>query len=209
MGGIANMLSDLLGSKVKKASKIMDVGMDVGIGVIDAAKSGIKHAALNALKERANSVARDWMLKEFNLDVGKNGINAASLTRLVNESIKSHGLNLELSNIGDVRAVRNEITKYAVELILEEMQKAAGAEPSDKSPTDFANRIIVLARKKIADEIDNQGGLLDNFQPDKYALRVIENYGKPKEQAPSALPPEEAEKNRERQKKYRAAHKGE
>lgn len=198
---MANLLRDVLGSKVKKASKIMDVGMDVGIGVIDAAKGAIKGAAISALKERANTMARDWMMQEYHLDVGKNGINSASLTRLVNAALANHGSGLEISNIGDVRAIRNEVTKHAVKLILEEL--------GGESPSDLANRIIKLSREKLENEIDGMGPILEQFRPDPVAVRTLELYGEIKVQEPSKLPDEEAENNRERQRKYRAAHKGE
>lgn len=198
---MANLLHDVLGSKVKKASKIMDVGMDVGIGVIDAAKGAIKGAAISALKERANTMARDWMMQEYHLDVGKNGINSASLTRLVNTALANHGSGLEISNIGDVRAIRNEVTKHAVKLILEEL--------GGESPSDLANRIIKLSREKLEDEIDGMGPILEQFRPDPVAVRTLELYGEIKVQESSKLPDEEAENNRERQRKYRAAHKGE
>lgn len=198
---IVNLLTDVLGGKVKKAAKIMDVGLDAATGALDVAKAGIKYAAINALKERANTMARDWMMQEFHLDVGKNGINSASLTRLVNTALANHGSGLEISNIGDVRAIRNEVTKHAVKLILEEL--------GGESPSDLANRIIKLAREKLEAEIDGMGPILEQFRPDPVAVRTLELYGEIKVQEPSKLPDEEAENNRERQRKYRAAHKGE
>lgn len=198
---MSQLLADALGGKVKKASKLLDVGLDVGVGVLDAAKGAIKSAAITALKERANTMARDWMMQEYNLDVGKGGINAASLTRLVNTALANHGSGLEISNIGDVRAIRNEVTKHAVKLILEEL--------GGESPSDLANRIIKLSREKLEAEIDGMGPILEQFRPDPVAVRTLELYGEIKVQEPSKLPDEEAENNRERQRKYRAAHKGE
>jgi hypothetical protein len=108
---------------------------------------------------------------------------------------------LEISNIGDVRAIRNEVTKHAVKLILEEL--------GGESPSDLANRIIKLSREKLEAEIDGMGPILEQFRPDPVAVRTLELYGEIKVQEPSKLPDEEAENNRERQRKYRAAHKGE
>lgn len=200
--GIVNMLEDLLGGKVKKAAKLMDVGLDVAEGAVDAAKGAIKTTAIAALKERANSVARDWLLQTYGLDVGKGGINPASLTRLVNAALATQTTPpLELSNIGDVRAMRNEITKYGVERILEEY--------GYKTPTEMMEKIVVKAREKIGTEIENMGVILDSFRPDPITLRILDEYGEPKPPVVSQLPPAVADGNRERQKRYRANHRGE
>lgn len=199
---IVKLLTDVLGSKVKKASKIMDVGLDAGTGLLDAAKGGIKHAAIAAIKERATTVAKDFMLQEYNLDFGKGGINAASMTRVINVALQNQGSGLQITSISNMREIRTDITKYAVKLILAEI---GGGD----NPTDLANRIIKLARDKIEAEIDNMGSMLDNFTPNAYAVRTLELYGEPKVQEPSVLDEKEAESNRERQRRYRASHKGE
>ena len=113
---IAKLLENVLGSKVKKLSKLTDVGLDVAKGVIDASKGAIRRAAINEIKSRATLMASEWIKREYGIELGKNGINAAELTRLANAAIAP----VVLSDITNIRSMRKEIVDFAIKKTLEE-----------------------------------------------------------------------------------------
>lgn len=188
---IAKLLENVLGSKVKKLSKLTDVGLDVAKGVIDASKGAIRRAAINEIKSRATLMASEWIKREYGIELGKNGINAAELTRLANAAIAP----VVLSDITNIRSMRKEIVDFAIKKTLEEYGYS--------SPSVLLDNLVVKARAKIGEDINNMGQIVDKFEPDSEALEVLALYGVKKPPMISQLDAKTAAGNRERQAKFR------
>lgn len=188
---IAKLLENVLGSKVKKLSRLTDVGLDVAKGVVDASKGAIRRAAINEIKSRATMMASEWIKREYGIELGKNGINATELTRLANAAIAP----VVLSDITNIRSMRKEIVDFAIKKTLEEYGYS--------SPSVLLDNLVVKARAKIGEDINNMGQIVDKFEPDSEALEVLALYGVKKPPMISQLDAKTAAGNRERQAKFR------
>lgn len=171
------------------------------------AKSEFIRIAGMDLKGLENAAIKDVFAKMgLDIDPENGGLNAGAITDAINAGPLG-GSGIELSNVFDKDALKRDLVKVA----LKQASDAFGLEINGLSLDDIKLEIKTQVSREVMEQVRAGAGELAESAKDLVDLvRQIDAYKKAKEKGeagPNLLMTKEAINNRERQARYRAAHK--
>ena len=159
-------------------------------------------ADVDTLRGKFEKFAIDAAFESIGLEVeSSGGINPQSITQAINAKFLAD-VGLELTDIFSADALKTDLEKFA----LSKISAGLDIEITSLDPERLKDVLSGYVRRRMEAQIKDGAGSMIDGAPDKVALLALiekanELRGKPLSDAPGA------QSNRDRQAKYRAAHK--